>query len=145
MRADTADARDLLVRVKIGRNLPACRRLADGSYLSRIGSLEVRVITATITVTTDTGHRREHRSQTYLLITLLVIYQVIRLAISDAVLTRPDRSWHSSMPQWRSRSNPRVVKRAISVYAANTAQARIRAPSRTTTTTIRIRIVNDHP
>jgi hypothetical protein len=56
---------DLLVRVKIGRNLPVCRRLADGSYLSRIGSWEIRVITATITVTTNTGHR----SETYRLIT----------------------------------------------------------------------------
>ena len=60
---------DLLVRVKIGRNLSVCRRPADGSYLSRIGSLEVRVITATIIVTTDTGHRREHRSQSYRLVT----------------------------------------------------------------------------
>jgi len=42
------------------------------------------------------------------------------------------------MPQRRSRSNPRVVKRAISVYAANTARGRARAPSRKTTTTIKI-------
>jgi hypothetical protein len=28
---------DLLVRVKIGRKLAVCRRLGDGSYLSRIG------------------------------------------------------------------------------------------------------------
>ena len=39
------------------------------------------------------------------------------------------------MPQRRARSNPRVVKRAISVYAANTARGRLRGPSRTTTTT----------
>ena len=129
---------DLLVRVKIGRRLAVCRRLGDGSYLSRIGRLEVRVITATITVTTERGHR----SEVYRLVTtvcdpacppseivalyherweietaffelkssildgrvlrartpagltqeiyaLLITYQALRLAISDAVLTRP--------------------------------------------------------
>ena len=59
---------DLLVRVKIGRQLPVCRRLRDGSYLSRIGRLEVRVITATITISTGTGHR----SQVYRLITTIL-------------------------------------------------------------------------
>jgi hypothetical protein len=220
---------DLLVRVKIGRNLPACRRLSDGSYVSRIGGLEVRVITATITVETATGRR----SEVYRLITtildpacpahdivalyhqrweietaffelkstilggrvlrartpagveqeiyaLLVTYQALRLAISDATLARPDvdpdrasftialnaardqltaalgvvtdtmittvdlvgaiggQVLHHLMPPRRSRSNPRVVKRAISVYAANTTRGRARAPSRKTTTTIKI-------
>jgi len=221
---------DLLVRVKIGRHLPVCRRLRDHSYLSRIGRLEVRVITATITVSTDTGHR----SQVYRLITtildpacppqdivalyhqrweietayfelkstilggrvlrartpcgvaqeiyaLLVTYQALRIAISDAVLTRPDvdpdrasfsialhvardqlitamgvltdtspntgidlvgelgrRVLDHLMPARRSRTNPRVVKRAISVYAANTARGRIRAPSRPAAITIDI-------
>jgi Insertion element 4 transposase N-terminal/Transposase DDE domain len=215
---------DLLVRVKIGRNLPACRRLPDHSYLSRIGKLEVRVVTARITVVTGTGRR----SEVYRLITtildptcppeqivalyhqrweietayfelkstilggrvlrartpsgvqqeiyaLLVTYQALRIAISDAVLTRPevdpDRASFSIalhaardqlitaqgvltdtastavidlvgelgrqvldhlMPARRARTNPRVVKRAISVYAANTARGRIRAPSRST-------------
>jgi hypothetical protein len=59
---------DLLVRVKIGRNLPVCRRLPDGSYVSRIGGLEVRVITAMITVATDTGHR----SEVYRLVTTIL-------------------------------------------------------------------------
>ena len=221
---------DLLVRVKIGRNLPACRRLADRSYLSRIGGLEVRVITATITVVTDTGRR----SEVYRLITtildpacppeeivalyhqrweietayfelkstilggrvlrartpsgvtqeiyaLLITYQALRVAISDAVLTRPevdpDRGSFSIalnaardqliaamgvltdtapntvidlvgelgrqvldhlMPDRRSRTNPRVVKRAISVYAANTARGRVRAPTRRTAIAIDI-------
>jgi Insertion element 4 transposase N-terminal/Transposase DDE domain len=221
---------DLLVRVKIGRNLPACRRLPDRSYISRIGGLEVRVITATITVVTDTGRR----SEVYRLVTtvcdpacppeeivalyhqrweietaffelkstilggrvlrartppglqqeiyaLLVTYQALRIAISDAVLTRPDvdpdRGSFSIvlnaardqliaamgvlsdttaddvvdlvgvlgrhildhlMPERRSRTNPRVVKRAISVYAANTARGRARAPSRKTAITIDI-------
>jgi hypothetical protein len=232
--AVAATGADLLVRVKIGRNLPVCRRLGDGSYLSRIGALQVRVITATITVTTDTGQR----SQTYRLITtvldpacppthivalyrqrweiettyfelkstilggrvlrartppgiaqeiyaLLITYQALRLAISDAVLTRPDLdpdrgsftiALHAArdqltaargvlattanavvdlvgviggqvldhlMPHRRARSNPRVVKRAISVYAANKARGRVRAPSQPTTTTIKI--ADDEP
>jgi hypothetical protein len=219
---------DLLVRVKIGRNLPTCRQLGDHSYISRIGKLEVRVVTARITVVTATGHRE----QVYRLITtvldpacppeqivalyhqrweietsyfelkstilggrvlrartpsgvdqeiyaLLSTYQALRIAISDAVLTRPDVdpdrgsfsiALHAArdqlitatglltdttptavidlvgelgrqvldhlMPARRSRSNPRVVKRAISVYAANTARGRVRAPSRKTTITI---------
>ena len=202
---------DLLVRVKMGRNLPVCRRLGDHSYLSRIGAVEVRVITATITVATEHGHR----SQSYRLITtvvdpacpprdivalyhqrweiettyfelkstllsgrvlrartpsgvaqeiyaLLIAYQALRIAISDAVLTRPDIdpdrasfsiALHAArdqliaaagvltdttltgkvdlvgalgrdvldhlMPARRCRSNPRVVKRAISVHAAS--------------------------
>ena len=221
---------DLLVRVKIGRKLPACRRLDDHSYLSRIGELEVRVLTATITVATDAGRR----SEVYRLVTtvldpacppeeivalyhqrweietaffelkstilggrvlrartpsgveqevyaLLVAYQALRTAISDAVLTRPDLdpdrasfsiALHAArdqliaamgvltdtaasavvdlagvvgravldhlLPARRSRSSPRVVKRAISVYAPNTARGRVRAPSHTTTIAITI-------
>ena len=221
---------DLLVRVKIGRRLPVCARLPDHSYLSRIGALQVRVITATITVTTQQGHR----SEVYRLITtildpacppeeivalyhqrweiettyfelkstilggrvlrartppgvaqeiyaLLITYQALRIAISDAVLTRPDidpdrasftialhaardqliiargvltdtapnttidlvgelgrQVLHHLMPARRCRTNPRVVKRAISVYATNTARGRIRAPNRKTVTTINI-------
>jgi hypothetical protein len=219
---------DLLVRVKIGRNLPVCQRLPDRSYLSRIGGLEVRVITATLTVVTDAGPR----SELYRLVTtvcdpacrpeeivalyhqrweietaffelkstilggrvlrartptgadqeiyaLLITYQALRIAISDAILTRPDIDPDRAsftialntardqlitamgvlpdtaagttvdlagvlgrtildhlLPARRSRSNPRVVKRAISVYAANTARGRARAPSRKTTITI---------
>jgi hypothetical protein len=219
---------DFLVRVKLGRNLPVCRRLGDHSYLSRIGGLEVRVITATITMTTERGRR----SEVYRLITtildpacppeeivalyhqrweietayfelkatilggrvlrartpsgvkqeiyaLLVTYQALRLAISDAVLTRPDvdpdrgsfsialnaardqliaamgvltdptpnalidlvgelgrQVLDHLMPARRCRTNPRVVKRAISVYAPNTARGRLRAPSRKTAITI---------
>jgi len=112
---------------------------------------------------------------------LLVTYQALRIAISDAVLTRPDvdpdrgsfrialdaardqliaatgvltdtdrdavvdlvgelgrQVLRHLLPTRRSRSSPRVVKRAISVYAANTARGRIRAPSRKTTTTIKV-------
>jgi Insertion element 4 transposase N-terminal/Transposase DDE domain len=48
---------DLLVRVKNGRRLPVCRRFADGSWLSRIGPLEVRVIRCEITIATSAGRR----------------------------------------------------------------------------------------
>ena len=130
---------DVLVRVKANRRLPVCRQLPDGSHLSRLGRLEVRVITATIMITTSAGRRTE----TYRLITtvldpacpaveivglyhqrweietafgelksttlggrvlrartptgvdqevyaLLIIYQALRVAISDATLARPD-------------------------------------------------------
>ncbi|MGH8920658.1 MAG: IS4 family transposase [Actinomycetes bacterium] len=219
---------DLLVRVKIGRNLPVLRRLGTEGYLSRIGRLEVRVITAHITVATDIGqrseayrlvttvldpacpareivalyHQRWEIETTYLelksttlggrvlrartplgvaqeIYALLITYQALRIAISDAVQTQPDTDPDRAsftialntardrltaatgvltdtdtvidligaigravldhlMPARRARSNPRVVKRAISVYAANTARGRARAPSRKTTITIDI-------
>jgi len=50
---------DVLIRVKTGRRLPVCRRCADGSYLSRIGAVEVRVIRCRITLTTTAGRRAE--------------------------------------------------------------------------------------
>jgi hypothetical protein len=50
---------DLLIRTKSGRALPVCRGLCDGSYLSRIGSVMVRVIRAEITITTSAGRRTE--------------------------------------------------------------------------------------
>jgi hypothetical protein len=217
---------DLLIRVKTGRNLPVCRRLPDGTYMSRMGPVEVRVLTAAITVTTDAGRRREvYRLVTTILdpacpaaeivalyhqrweietafgelkstilggrvlrartpagvdqeiYALLVTYQALRIAISDATLARPDvdpdrasftialntardqliaatgvitattidlvgvigrKILDHLMPARRSRTNPRVVKRAISTYAPNTARGRARAPSRKTTTTIDI-------
>ncbi len=50
---------DLLIRVKNGRRLPVCARCADGSWLSWIGPLKVRVIRAQITITTPDGQRTE--------------------------------------------------------------------------------------
>src|SRR4051794_25960541 len=50
---------DLLIRVKAGRQLPVCRRCGDGSWISRIGPVEVRVIRCTNTVTTPAGRRSE--------------------------------------------------------------------------------------
>jgi Insertion element 4 transposase N-terminal/Transposase DDE domain len=50
---------DLLIRTKSGRGLPVCRRLPDGSYVSRIGPVEVRVVRAEITIATGAGQRSE--------------------------------------------------------------------------------------
>jgi hypothetical protein len=152
---------DVLVRVKASRRLPVCRRLRDGSYVSRLGPLEVRVITATITITTSVGRRTED----YRLITtvldpdsspldivtlyhqrweietaffelkstslggqvlrartptgvnqeiyaLLITYQALRIAISDAALTRPDvdpdrASFSIALNAARDSSSPR--------------------------------------
>jgi len=222
----TATGADLLIRVKIGRKLPVCRRLSDGSYLSRIGTVEVRVLTCEITITTGAARR----SQVYRLITtildpdipgieiirlyhqrweietsflelksttlggrvlraktpggvdqevyaVLATYQALRIAITDATIARPDLdpdrgsftiALHAArdqliqaagviaettidlvgvigrhvldgrMPSRRLRTNPRVVKRAISNYAAKSATGRVRAPSRQASITIKI-------
>lgn len=58
---------DFLVRVKNGRNLPVHRQLADGSYLSVLAGVPVRVIDAKITVHTTAG---DHTG-TYRLVTSL--------------------------------------------------------------------------
>jgi hypothetical protein len=50
---------DLLIRVKASHRLPVCRRCADGSWLSRIGPLEVRVLRCQITLATSAGTRSE--------------------------------------------------------------------------------------
>jgi hypothetical protein len=59
---------DMLVRVKNHRRLPVCRALPDGSFVSRIGRVEVRVITAQVTITTSDGRRTE----TYRLVTTVL-------------------------------------------------------------------------
>ena len=59
---------DVLVRVKNGRKLPALRRYRDGSYLSRLGTTQVRVIEAQITIVTTAGRR----TQIYRLATTLL-------------------------------------------------------------------------
>lgn len=53
----TGTGADVLIRVKTSRRLPVCRRLADGSYLSHIGPVQVRVIDARLTITTTDGQR----------------------------------------------------------------------------------------
>ena len=45
----------LLVRCKTSRKLPVVGRLHDGSWLSVLGGLPVRVIDAEITITTSAG------------------------------------------------------------------------------------------
>jgi hypothetical protein len=50
---------DLLIRIKAGRRLPVCRRCGDGSWISRIGGVEVRVIRCALTLVTPAGRRRE--------------------------------------------------------------------------------------
>jgi hypothetical protein len=208
---------DVLIRVKAGRRLPVCRRCSDGSWLSRIGRVEVRVIRCAITLATTAGRR----SETYQLVTtvldadcpatelvrlyhqrweietaylelkhsllggrvlrartpagldqeiyaLLLTYQALRIAICDATISAPhvdpDRGSFAIalntardqliqaagviaetsieltgiigrqvltnlLPDRRCRTSPRVVKRAISVYAPNTGKGRLRAPS----------------
>jgi hypothetical protein len=61
---------DFLIRVRAGSRapgLPAMRRLPDGSWLSRFGGVPVRVIDATITITTSAGRATSH----YRLVTTL--------------------------------------------------------------------------
>jgi Insertion element 4 transposase N-terminal/Transposase DDE domain len=50
---------DLLIRVKAGHRLPVCRRCGDGSWISRIGDIEVRVLRVQLTVATTAGRRSE--------------------------------------------------------------------------------------
>jgi hypothetical protein len=52
-----ATGADLLVRLKNGRNMPVLARYRDGSYLSILGGLRVRVIECEITITTTAGRR----------------------------------------------------------------------------------------
>jgi hypothetical protein len=52
-----ATGADLLVRLKNGRTMPVLARYRDGSYLSMLGGLRVRVIECEITITTTAGPR----------------------------------------------------------------------------------------
>lgn len=47
----------LLVRLKSNRKLPVLRRYRDGSYLSQIGAVRMRVIECEITIATSAGRR----------------------------------------------------------------------------------------
>jgi hypothetical protein len=63
-----ATGADLLVRCKTGRRLPVLARYRDGSWLSMLGGVRVRVIDAQIAVTTSTGrHTGVYRLVTTLL------------------------------------------------------------------------------
>lgn len=61
-----------LVRVKLGRNLPVRRVLPDGSYLSVIGGMPVRVLTARITLHAQDQDQKQFRTETYRLVTSLL-------------------------------------------------------------------------
>lgn len=52
-----ATGADLLVRLKNGRKIPALARYPDGSYLSILGRLRVRIIECEITIATTAGRR----------------------------------------------------------------------------------------
>ena len=69
IRTVAATGADLLIRVTGNRRLPVLRTLPDGSWVSRVGPVEVRVIRCEITVTHADGTRRtEH----YLLVTTVL-------------------------------------------------------------------------
>jgi hypothetical protein len=61
----------LLVRLKNNRKLPVLRRYQDGSFLSQIGKVRVRVVEAEITIATTAGRR----TGVYRLATTLLDYQ----------------------------------------------------------------------
>jgi Insertion element 4 transposase N-terminal/Transposase DDE domain len=59
---------DLLVRLKNGRKIPVLARYRDGSYLSTLGRLRVRIIECEITIATTAGrHTGVYRLATTLL------------------------------------------------------------------------------
>jgi hypothetical protein len=63
-----ATGAEVLVRLKSGRRMPVLARFPDGSYLSTLGELRVRVIDCEITVTTAAGkHTGHYRLATTLL------------------------------------------------------------------------------
>ncbi|MBC9731473.1 IS4 family transposase [Streptomyces sp. TRM68367] len=57
VEAITRTGAHVLVRVKENRRLPVLERFPDGSYLSRLGAVAVRVIDCEITVSTSKGRR----------------------------------------------------------------------------------------
>jgi hypothetical protein len=57
IEAVTSRSAHVLVRVKENRRLPVLRRFPDGSWLSRIGPVPVRVVCCEITISTSQGRR----------------------------------------------------------------------------------------
>jgi hypothetical protein len=57
LEAVDATGAGFLVRLKNGRAMPVLRRYPDGSHLSMLGAVPVRVIDAEITITTTAGRR----------------------------------------------------------------------------------------
>ncbi|MGO4618349.1 IS4 family transposase, partial [Nocardia sp. 2TAF39] len=73
--AIAATKADLLIRAKNNLALPALEYLPDGSWLTSMGSVVVRVIDAEITIT---PHRGPRRCERYRLVTTLVDYRRYR-------------------------------------------------------------------
>ncbi|MFF5213595.1 IS4 family transposase [Streptosporangium sp. NPDC000396] len=100
--AITATGAQVLVRVRDDRCLPVLRRCGDGSYLSMLGRLPVRVVEARITVTTATGRR----TGAYRLVTSLTdahrypADELIGLYHQRWGATR-SRTSSSELPDWR--------------------------------------------
>lgn len=68
LAAIDATGAKFLVRLKNGRRMPTLRRYPDGSYLSTLGGVAVRVVDAEITIGTATGrHTGVYRLATTLL------------------------------------------------------------------------------
>jgi transposase IS4-like protein/DDE family transposase len=63
-----ATGTEIMVRLKTNRVMPVLARYPDGSYLSLLGAVKVRVVDAEITITTSTGQR----TGTYRLATTLL-------------------------------------------------------------------------
>ncbi|WSY19147.1 IS4 family transposase (plasmid) [Embleya sp. NBC_00896] len=139
LRSVAATGADLLVRITANRKPPVLARYADGSFLSRIAGVEVRVVECEITISTTAGRRTgvyrlattlldPHRHPAFELVglyherwevesayyeikksmlgrrvlrartpagiaqeihALLTVYQVLRIAMTDAVETVP--------------------------------------------------------
>ena len=68
LSAVAATGAQLLVRIKNGRRMPVLARYRDGSYLSMLGQLPVRMVDCQITISTTTGrHTGLYRLATTLL------------------------------------------------------------------------------
>lgn len=87
----------VLVRVKNGRRLPVLARCGDGSYLSAIGDVPVRVIDCEITITTAAGRR----TGLYRLVTTLTDHKTHPAA---ELITLSGRGW------WRAGGGRRCVE-----------------------------------
>ncbi|WP_327119084.1 IS4 family transposase [Nocardia sp. NBC_01730] len=66
---------DLLIRCKNGRRLASIRRYRDGSWLTQLGGVRLRVIEAEITVTGSGPHQGKRRVARYRLLTTLTDHQ----------------------------------------------------------------------
>jgi hypothetical protein len=107
----------LLVRLKANRKLPVLRPYRDGSWLSQIGAVPVRVAGCEITIATSAGPRTgAYRLATRDLLTQAA--NVIAGTVIDLTGAIGRRVLGNLLPDRRLRVSPRIVKRAISKYQA---------------------------